>query len=267
MAGPPPVSKPSGDDLLAGDNLLLEPAKPAPVAKPVNPVTPPSAEDDLLADSPKNTVGGTSKPAPVVTAKPVQRPTPETWTRFGGWYRQDATFTLHYRPAGHGDPFLRAWIEHAGVQRADKNGVPDATRSLFTQLTAAKAPGLCAKCHAVEAPVAGGVAMQWQARRDDSAQRGHTIFAHRSHLALSDERSCQTCHQLDKSAAIASAAGQIKIDLITRNFRPLSKDTCASCHRPGAVSDGCTTCHTYHAGTAEIRSRPRSEFLAPAKTR
>ncbi len=264
-AGSPPVSRPSGDDLLAADNLLLEPAKPALVATPVKPVTSPSAEDDLLADLPKNTVGGPSKPASVVTPQPVQRPPPETWTRFGGWYRQDATFTLHYRPAGHGDPFLRAWIEHAGMQRADKNGVPDANRSLFTQLTAAKAPGLCAKCHAVEAPVGGGAVMHWRSHRDDSAQRGHTIFAHRPHLALTGELSCQTCHALDESAAKASVAGQTKFDPITSNFRPLAKDTCASCHRPGAVSDGCTSCHTYHAGTAEIRSRPRSEFRVPAK--
>ncbi len=123
---------------------------------------------------------------------------------------------------------------------------------LFRDLSRETAPGLCVKCHAVDA-TATGLALQWHARRPDPTQRGHTVFNHRAHFALLDDRGCQTCHQMDETAnyAGAFATGKTTPTLFQSNFRPLPKSTCASCHAPEGVSDACLTCHTYHADVLE----------------
>ena len=41
-------------------------------------------------------------------AKPIL---PENWVKHGGWYRSRNDYTLLYRPAGHADPFLHAWLD------------------------------------------------------------------------------------------------------------------------------------------------------------
>ena len=36
----------------------------------------------------------------------------ETWTEFGGWYRQD--YSILYKPRGHKDEFMKAWLDFSG---------------------------------------------------------------------------------------------------------------------------------------------------------
>ena len=62
----------------------------------------------------------------------------------GGWYRRDETYTLYYRPSGHADEFLTAWLETSA-----SDNLP-AAQAIFTQLSAPQAPGACMKCHTVD---------------------------------------------------------------------------------------------------------------------
>ena len=264
-SAPGPATKSGGDDLL-GDDLLAEPAK---VAKPVAAAA--SGDDDLLGDAPVKAVSGSAL-APGVAKLPAPAPIPpaDRWTQYGGWYRQDATFTLHYRPTGHGDAFLQRWIEQTGLTispSVSPDGMPSASDALFAQLTSEKAPGLCVKCHAPEATPRGGIALPWQGSRPDPVQRGHTLFSHRAHFSLMDDRGCQTCHQLNTSApyAAAFAKGQTSPAVFRSNFQPMTKTICAACHQNGVVSDSCTTCHTYHAGKLETHFTPAAFNTDPGK--
>ena len=55
----------------------------------------------------------------------------------GGWRRDDYEMRLLYRPTGHADALMRAWIELGGTG--------DTLRPLFDSLTGDFAPGRCAK--------------------------------------------------------------------------------------------------------------------------
>ena len=66
-------------------------------------------------------------------------PVREQGTAAGGWYRQDLDFTIRYRPRGHADPFVRAWIELSG-DIAKRTGNPAAER-LWIQLVNPKGAG------------------------------------------------------------------------------------------------------------------------------
>ena len=39
----------------------------------------------------------------------------------GGWYRQDSDFVLLYRPTGHADPFVCAWLEFTAQASGSKH--------------------------------------------------------------------------------------------------------------------------------------------------
>ena len=45
----------------------------------------------------------------------------EAWVEVGGWYMQELEFTMRYRPSGHADPFLRAWLD---LTSAPPQGAP-----------------------------------------------------------------------------------------------------------------------------------------------
>ena len=165
----------------------------------------------------------------------------------GGWYRQDADFVLLYRPTGHPDPFLCAWLEF--TVRASGPKPARATAAIFTRLSNPKAPGMCMKCHSVDAQAGQRKRIQWTAARPSPHERKVTRFAHAVHFSLLDDKGCLSCHALNQEAGVMEAYKQTDPLTFTSNFRAMRKTACTTCHTSERAGDTCLTCHNYHQGT------------------
>ncbi|MEJ1973433.1 MAG: hypothetical protein WDM96_13510 [Lacunisphaera sp.] len=120
--GEAPAPKPATAG--AASTPAVQPAKPAPAAG--------AASDDLLSDD--------APAATPVTTKAALAPTlaladAEQRVSRGGWYRRDETYTLYYRPGGHADAFLTAWLD-----TTVRDASPTST-AIFAQLSAPGPPG------------------------------------------------------------------------------------------------------------------------------
>ena len=80
----------------------------------------------------------------------------ETWAEFGGWYRKD--FSILYKPTGHKDAFMRAWLDYSGQggSRSQKH----LNEQVFKLLADRTAQGQCIKCHSIDAGRKGGKVVQ-----------------------------------------------------------------------------------------------------------
>jgi hypothetical protein len=237
-ATPPGASSSSNDDLLATSDQPATP-KPAPAA----------AGDDLLAGPEP------AAPASAATSSPLPQDKandPESWVSNGGWYRDDNTYTLFYRPGGHADAFLTAWLDAAGHSGANPDTAAAAALVLH-DLSDSKAPGYCAKCHSIDATADGAHIVQWHAPRPDPQDHPATKFNHSAHFSLLSDRGCQTCHVLNpKADYLSSFAADTPSGHFQSNFRNLPKETCSACHQTGVVGQSCQLCHNYHTGTFAV---------------
>ncbi len=166
---------------------------------------------------------------------------------FGGWYADE--LTLKYRPAGHGDPVVRAWLEFA--LSADGGGESGERAEIMreTLFSETSGPGACAKCHSVSSDGNGGLAIEW--RRPTARARPHTVFVHAPHLdLLGPGKECVACHRPDEEGGAGFAAAYKSTDPFdyVPNFRPISAETCTACHAAGQVRQDCQLCHRYHEG-------------------
>ena len=165
----------------------------------------------------------------------------------GGWYRQDSDFVLLYRPAGHADPFLCAWLDL--IARVPETRHVRAVEAIFTTLSDPKAPGMCLKCHSVDAEAGQRKRIHWLAVRPVPHERRVTRFAHTVHFSVLDDKGCLTCHTLDPEAEVMEAFKDADPLTFASNFQPMRKSACATCHTPERAGDTCLTCHNYHLGT------------------
>jgi hypothetical protein len=213
--------------------------------------------DDLLADLPTDKTTTASKAAPVaVAAKPAVLELAEAEDRVaeGGWYRQDESHSLHYRPTGHADAFLKAWLERTVGSSAAEAQV------IFKQLSAGNAPGVCMKCHTVD-NVGTTTVVNWRTSRPQPEQLPFTIFKHAAHFSLMGDQGCSTCHTLDAKADYAGAFGSNRNPAVFRsNFAPLSKNICTACHQPERAGESCQQCHNYHTGDVKNLHLKAAEF-------
>ena len=221
-------------------------------------------------------------PTPPVTQAEVASPpvriepdvSPEEWMRAGGWYRGE--FALRYRPTGHADPFMRAWIDVAAARpQTDEGG-----GNLLSVFSGAQAPGTCLRCHSIDraqdGPAAGTGTVNWSPMDYDPGIRTFVRFAHAPHFSLIGESGgCQTCHAVirpDGSAGVAAfqeqyGQGDPTAHMIAGFSQP-TVATCSACHAPGRAGDSCTQCHAYHVGTFPTPTVPtRMEVLLPRQER
>jgi nitrate/TMAO reductase-like tetraheme cytochrome c subunit len=160
----------------------------------------------------------------------------------GGWYRRDQNHTLYYRPGGHADPFLTAWIDDTA------NDATPAAQAIFNQLAAESAPGVCMKCHTVDR-IDGRQVVNWATAHPQPDRRPFTTFKHTAHFSLMGDQGCATCHVLDATADHARGFGLNRDPAVFQsNFVPMNKDTCATCHQSTKAGDSCQQCHNYHTG-------------------
>jgi len=191
------------------------------------------AEIDALSDS-ENASG--SQEAPVVLNA-------EDWANMGGWYRDE--FSIRYRPQGHADRFLRAWITYAG----HAHGSVDETWAapVFDAIAAPGANGRCMKCHSVD-DENGMKHPKWRAFSTNRVKERFTVFSHQPHIRASGEEGCLMCHK-PKSSVQGFDTTYLAGDpaVFAAQFKPVDKALCASCHTEESAGETCTMCHKYHA--------------------
>jgi hypothetical protein len=226
--------------------LILR-ATHTPAATPVA-AAPAADPDDLLADlppatPPANSSGAAAAAAPGPQPAALKLDEAEARVAAGGWYRLDESYTLHYRPGGHEDAFLTAWLDGTANQPA-----PTAQR-IFAQLAADDAPGACLKCHTVDRTATGATTVNWRTSRPQPGVRPFTTFKHAAHFSLMGDQGCMTCHTFAVGADYAGSFGANRDPAVFHsNFTPLAKSTCATCHQPAKSGESCQQCHNYHTG-------------------
>jgi len=234
----PPAPKPAA---AAADDLLAD--GPAPAAAPKPAATPAKGDDDLSGGD-QASAPAPKPPPPAIAALKVKAG--EDWMAAGGWYRSDETFTLFYRPAGHADPFLTVWITEAGRLAGDASN--PAAAPLFAALSDAKGPGLCIKCHSIDAGPGGSRIVNWTPTTPRPGEHALTKFNHATHFSLLSDQGCQTCHQLRPQPLDPALLAGFDPTHFSSNFMNVSKATCVACHNEKVARADCLLCHNYHTG-------------------
>ena len=162
----------------------------------------------------------------------------------GGWYKNNFSFNVKYRPTGHGDKFVRGWLTLAGKTSEKMAG----SEHIFKVLSHRKeSPGSCTKCHGV-VKSKDDYKVHWMGRLEKVGAQGFVRFSHSSHLNLLKEEGCYTCHKVNPKAEFNKAYKGFDPSVFESNFYSLKKSTCVRCHQEGQVKDNCLTCHNYHIG-------------------
>jgi hypothetical protein len=162
----------------------------------------------------------------------------------GGWVRDAATLSLRYRPTGHADPWLRAWLDVLAEAASGPQGA-----RFEPLLRAALKPttsGQCGSCHSVERNAAGQFAIQWRPFNPDEEPSRFTRFNHAPHVMQPQTGDCTSCHRVDVN--VQTAANYVGDDphRFVSGFAPMTKASCVACHTANAAGDNCTQCHNYH---------------------
>lgn len=167
----------------------------------------------------------------------------------GAWSVDRERFALRYRPSGHDDPWLRAWLDAVVALPQEQAALRDAC---LAELSRRGAPGGCLDCHSVEQNGAR-LTINWSGRDRLTEPRGFTHFSHRPHLTQPELADCTACHRLEESSG-ASPVGYTDYDSaqFATDLAPIAKAACIACHRPHAAGDSCTQCHHYHVDAAAV---------------
>ena len=159
--------------------------------------------------------------------------------------------SLYYRPAGHADPVLKAWIEtlRAALQDKDAKKRALAKEAMNDFLDSQTGPGACGKCHsaALRSVSPDRNSAAWGYTGPDT--RPLTRYGHTEHLGLVDhDAGCTTCHELNAASKYAKYfTGKASAPAsYESNFSGIRKETCVECHREDQVNSACQVCHTYH---------------------
>ena len=167
---------------------------------------------------------------------------PESWAEYGGWYRQD--YAIFYRPTGHKDKFIYAWLSLAGPRATKGDRSPAA--AVFDLLTGKGAQGSCTKCHSVDNVRGAGRVVNFSPLSVKSKQGRFTNFIHEPHFGALDNRGCLACHNLEKARPYLKSYEQGNPQSFVSNFGAVKKDLCQTCHTGRMARQDCLLCHKYH---------------------
>ena len=165
----------------------------------------------------------------------------------GGWFNDETTLSVRYRPTGHADPWVTAWIDV--MSEASTGPSADIAKPLLKQMMAPTAPGQCGSCHSLDRLDDDRCVVQWFAKRVDDRPPSFTTFSHAPHLTQAQLANCETCHQINPLADVMATYAGDSPSEFQNGFQPLTKQDCAECHTPRAAGDSCTQCHQYHVGS------------------
>lgn len=232
--------------LITGEAIPAAPIAKVEVATSQEPVLLPTTKTDNNAPIEKQLVEAKEKGS--------QTPSLEsTATLASGWFRNDQTFRISYRPSGHADDCLQGWIEL--VARATDAHTRVETKQLFEKTISMTGIGLCRTCHTLDQQPDRSFAVNWIAEYRDPSVRSFTRFAHGSHLLQPELKDCSHCHQLGLERFNADSFLSTNAQEVVSNFHPTTKADCVSCHQQGRTASSCTQCHNYHVGSKVIGAR------------
>lgn len=178
----------------------------------------------------------------------------------GTWFRDEASFSIRYRPSSHADPVLATWLSVL-AETPDLNQRPVAA-PIFKELSKVNAAGLCVSCHSIEHTTHNSTAINWRAHDRTVEPRRFTKFSHGPHLLLPQLADCTRCHAIDHAASTTTGYTDLDPARFVADFAPISKRQCAECHTANAAGDACQQCHNYHVeaaglfGTKEVVLQP-----------
>ena len=171
---------------------------------------------------------------------------PESWAEYGGWYRQD--YGIFYRPAGHEDKFIYAWLTLTGPQAPRGSTSPAA--AVFDFLTSKDAQGACTKCHSVDDLPGKGRVVNFSQPTAETKRGSFTTFVHQPHFSTLENGGCLTCHAIEKGSPYLKSYEQGNPQSFASNFAAVKKDICQSCHTSSKARQDCLLCHKYHVNGA-----------------
>ncbi len=179
----------------------------------------------------------------------------------GGWYFED--YILRYRPGGHADPLIVAWLNYLTGQPDNK-----ANSSMLMGFTSKDYPGACLKCHSVEQGHSGKnssdntdqtTKINWLGSRYMPGAHGFNRFTHQSHHSVisKDENvdssgGCKSCHQADLESDSSESYKGTDPFVFNSDFIDLDERICAQCHTKTTELQSCTLCHNYHIDETEV---------------
>ena len=193
----------------------------------------------------------------------------------GGWFVED--YYLYYRPAGHADRLIVAWLDYI-VTKLDSTSALG--KPILASFTNEKNPGSCFKCHSVEAVVhsESGEQLKVNWHGAETAPNVHDFnrFKHQSHFAVVEQSGknisvlgdggCISCHKSTDSAGSSDSYEQMDASVFESEFADLDKAICVNCHQADAGLAACTLCHNYHIGESGLTQLSDSfsgDALAP----
>jgi len=230
------------DDILSGNDDILAEKKDDDILSGNDDILAENKDDDILAgDTGKEEVAKANVPED----KPVEMPEPmesEDWAELGGWYRLD--FAVLYKPIGHRDNFMRAWLDFTGEKYGDakvKQAAP-----IFDMMTDKQAQGQCAKCHSVDAAGAGSRQVNWAPFKVTKTLAKFTKFSHEPHFGLFPDKGCTACHTVDSKAKYLETYKEFDPLKFASSFEPIQQPQCSTCHVKKAAGQSCVLCHSYH---------------------
>ncbi|MCB1506667.1 MAG: hypothetical protein KDJ47_16985 [Hyphomicrobiaceae bacterium] len=166
----------------------------------------------------------------------------ETWAEYGGWYRQD--HAIYYRPTGHKDKFLYAWLFLTGPQAKQDHSSP--LGAVFQSLTGKDAQGACTKCHSIDGLTSGGRVVNFSPVSAANERGSFTRFNHEPHFNIMGEQGCLSCHKLEGQSPYLKSYEQGDPLHAVSNFGAVKKELCQGCHTQSKARQDCMTCHKYH---------------------
>jgi len=178
-----------------------------------------------------------------------------------GWYWRVADGEeLCYKPAGHADPVVRAWLEFGidTVARAGDTDPNDRAMALHDELLHSRdGVGRCIKCHTISSPKTAdaGVKERIEWHSQSLPSHIHTRFSHGTHLPLLSCTACHTLNRVTESGVQSQNGGSTGVP---GNFKSIRKEACMECHGVEGIRQDCQLCHAYHR-EAFFRKRPWAE--------
>jgi hypothetical protein len=241
------------DDLLAEDSLLADDESDDLLFDISQPQS-----DPLLMNQPELLSGGGSVAPPSIPKKQSsERFEPAKMIPGGGWYRDDLTLAIRYRGGSHDDPTLRAIIESMHQVK---------TQTSTHDLAQTLAIKSCLECHVGMDPTVVQRPMGWIEKNRTLRPDRSTKFSHVPHLNIASIADCKSCHAISRDESgptvtqVSSHGDSHTGETKAREFMPLGKAGCATCHQSHAAGDQCTTCHRYHLPSPITDWLPNADF-------
>jgi len=244
------LAEDKGDDILSSNDDILTEDKSDDILSGSEDILAEDKGEDILADNKEDDIlsgdtGAEEVAKAAETESKPELPEPldaEAWAETGGWYRQD--FAVLYKPVGHRDDFMQAWLDYSGRQYGKDNARLAAP--VFDMLSDKQAQGQCAKCHSVDGASEDSRNVNWQPFKAAGSAITSTKFSHEPHFGQPGDKGCLACHVVESDAKFTDTYKSLDPMVFVSNFKPVKQQQCSECHQPKIAGQSCILCHVYH---------------------